>query len=117
MNAEQVITLLQICGYTAIIPAIICMVGVIVTYLRPLPDLPPKHTMVNSQHIADPVTYNATTRPQKKKRKAGPSVALVPVVVVSVPPAAEKRLSELTARFRNLSSNWTLLSPSREEWE
>lgn len=133
MTIEQIISLLQICGYILAIPAVVLLVAGIVTCIRWkngswVPTEPGKHktanpaTGVRNEEIAAPPTGSALTHevnPQRnlkrRHKSARPQEQIhIPTVKAVVPEDAENALAELWSRFPDITADWNILFRQEE---
>ena len=133
MTIEQIISLLQICGYILAIPTVALLVAGIVTCIRWkngswVPTEPGHHKSVIQataevrKEIAEPsadppltTEVNSQRNRKRKQKSARPQEQIhIPTVKTVVPEDAENALAELWSRFPDITADWNILFRQEE---
>lgn len=133
MTIEQIISMLQVCGYTFGVPAAALLVAGIVTCIRWkngswTPSEPGSHKPVMQtnaevrEEIAEPPTdppltpeVNSPKRRKRKPKSTRPQEQIqIPTVKIVVPEDAETALAELWSRFPDITADWNILFKQEE---
>lgn len=126
MEIEQIISLLQICGYILFLPAGGFLVGTVVSILR-LRNCPPDEPVPATAPIdqSDPALQTISEagdrprkRPQMRKKETKPAVQEIsvkqPVVTAVIPSSAQQTIAALWSKFSEIPATWRNLNVEEE---